>query len=147
MSSIASQIPASRVFSTVYSSTDQWKYQSSASLAFVRGIHRWPVNPPHKRPVTWKMFPFDDVIMKKHEIYLCFVSFLQIWLKYFLIEVKDPHTLPCQYPCWPDDAENRGISGKDIDLVPRNIHGTASQNVNPFSPVTSVGGGGAFLRW
>ena len=39
------------------------KHQSSASQAFVRGIHRWPVNSPHKRPVTRKMFPFDDVIM------------------------------------------------------------------------------------
>ena len=38
-------------------------HQSSASLAFVRGIHRWPVNSPHKLPVTRKMFPFDDVIM------------------------------------------------------------------------------------
>ena len=27
------------------------------------GIHRWPVNSPHKGPVTWKMFPFDDVII------------------------------------------------------------------------------------
>ena len=42
---------------------DQRKHQSSASLAFVRGIHRWPVNSPHKGPVTWKMFPFDDVFM------------------------------------------------------------------------------------
>ena len=33
------------------------------SLAFVRGIHRWPVDSPHKRPVTWKMFPFDEAIM------------------------------------------------------------------------------------
>ena len=32
--------------------------------AFVRGIHRWPVNSPHKGPVTRKMFPFDDVIMQ-----------------------------------------------------------------------------------
>ena len=30
---------------------------------FVRGIHRWPVNSPHKWPVSRKMFPFDDVIM------------------------------------------------------------------------------------
>ena len=27
------------------------------------GIHRGPVNSPHKRPVTRKMFPFYDVIM------------------------------------------------------------------------------------
>ena len=29
----------------------------------VRGIHRGPVNFTHTGPVTWKMFPFDDVIM------------------------------------------------------------------------------------
>ena len=29
----------------------------------VRGIHQWPVNSPHKGPVTRKLFPFDDVIM------------------------------------------------------------------------------------
>ena len=28
------------------------------------GIHRWSVNSQHKGPVTWKLFPFDDVIMK-----------------------------------------------------------------------------------
>ena len=39
------------------------KYQCSASLAFVWRIHWWPVNSPHKWPVTWKIFPFDDVIM------------------------------------------------------------------------------------
>ena len=51
---------------------DQRKHQSSASLAFVWGIHRRPVNSPHKGPVTRKMFPFDDVIMNsfKH-FYLC----------------------------------------------------------------------------
>ena len=51
------------VYSAVYSGADQGKHQSSTSLAFVRGIHRWPVNSLHKRPVTRKMFPFDDVIM------------------------------------------------------------------------------------
>ena len=51
------------VYTTVYSGADQRKHQSSASLAFVRGIHRRPVNFPHKWPVTRTMFPFDDVIM------------------------------------------------------------------------------------
>ena len=51
------------VYSTVYSDADQRKHQSSASLAFVWGIHRLPVNSPHKWPVTQKMFPFDDVMM------------------------------------------------------------------------------------
>ena len=35
------------VCSTVYS--DQREHQSSTSMAFVRGIHRWPVNSPHKK--------------------------------------------------------------------------------------------------
>ena len=51
------------VYSIVYSGVHQRKHQSSASLAFVREIHRGPVNFPHKWPVTRKMFPFDDVIM------------------------------------------------------------------------------------
>ena len=51
------------VCSTVCSSTNQRKHQRSASLAFVRGIHRWPVDSPHKMPVTPKIFPFYDVIM------------------------------------------------------------------------------------
>ena len=64
MSTIASQITSlAIVYSTVYSGAFQRKHQSSASLAFVWGIHRGPVNSPHKRPVTRKMFPFDDVIM------------------------------------------------------------------------------------
>ena len=50
------------VYSTVYSGVDQRKRQSSASLVFVRKIHRWPVNPSHKWSVTRKMFPFGDVI-------------------------------------------------------------------------------------
>ena len=54
---------ASVVYSIVYSGSDQRKHQSSASLAFVWGIHLWPVNSPHKGPATRKMFPFNDVIM------------------------------------------------------------------------------------
>ena len=41
MSAMASQITSlTIVYSTVYSDADQWKHQSSASLACVRGIHR-----------------------------------------------------------------------------------------------------------
>ena len=53
MSLTASQITSlTIVYSTGYSDADQRKHQSSASLAFVRGIHRGPVNSPHKGPVT-----------------------------------------------------------------------------------------------
>ena len=49
------------VYSAIYSGTDQRKHQSSASLVFVRGIHRWPVNSPHKWgyaenvPIWWRL--------------------------------------------------------------------------------------------
>ena len=64
MDTIASQITSlTIVYSTVYSDADQRKHKSSASLAFVRGIHRGPMNSPHKGSVMRKMLPFDDVIM------------------------------------------------------------------------------------
>ena len=69
MTMLASQITSlTIVYSIVYSGVNQRKHQSSASLAFVREIHRGPVNFPHKWPVTRKMFPFDDVIMDLHDI-------------------------------------------------------------------------------
>ena len=65
ISTIAFQIISlTIIYSIVFSDADQRKYPSSASLAFVWGIHRGPPNSPHKWPVTRKMFPFDDVIMK-----------------------------------------------------------------------------------
>ena len=64
MGTMASQITSlTIVYSIVYSGADQRKIQSSTSLAFVRGIHWWPVNSPHKGPVTRKMFPFDDDVI------------------------------------------------------------------------------------
>ena len=66
MRAMASQITRIMiVYWTVYSGADQRKHQSSTSLAFVRGLHRSPVNSPHKGPVTRKMFPFDDVMIHR----------------------------------------------------------------------------------
>ena len=62
-----------------FSGADQRKHQSSALLAFVRRIHRWPVNSPHKGPVTRKIFRFDDVIMRCR----CFHK-LDVWSKVYL---------------------------------------------------------------
>ena len=64
MGVVAAQITSlTFVYWTAHSGADQRKHQSSASLAFVRGIHLWPVNSPHNWLVTRKMFPFDGVIM------------------------------------------------------------------------------------
>ena len=57
MGATASQITnLTIVYSTDYSDADQRKHQSSASLAFERGIHRGPVISPYKWPVTGKCF-------------------------------------------------------------------------------------------
>ena len=59
MSALASQITSLTIaYSTVYSSADQRKHQTPRP---------WPVNSPHKWPVTWKMFPFDGVIMRSQK--------------------------------------------------------------------------------
>ena len=64
MALMASQITSLTIdYSTLYLGADQRRHQSSASLTFVWGIHRWLVNSAHKGPVTRKMFPFDDIIM------------------------------------------------------------------------------------
>ena len=69
MSVMASQITSLTIaYSTVCSGADHRKHQRSSLLAFVRGIHRWPVNSPHKGPVTRKLFPFDDVIMSSGQL-------------------------------------------------------------------------------
>ena len=65
MGAMASQITSlAIVYSSVSSGAVTKKNQSSASLAFVWGIHRWPVNSPLRLPVTRKIFPFDDAIMR-----------------------------------------------------------------------------------
>ena len=79
------------VYSTVYSDTDQRKHQSFASLAFVRGIHWWPVNSPHKEPVTRKMFPFDDVIMHE-DVFRCHAAWPN-WLSHKTILKTVPYEM------------------------------------------------------
>ena len=66
--------------STVHSGADQRKHQSSPSLAFVRGIHGRLVNSPHKGPVTWKMFPFDDIIMIMQHTYIIYMMLMISWI-------------------------------------------------------------------
>ena len=89
MGAIASQITRLMIgYSTVYSGTDQ-RHQNTASLAFVRGIHRSPVNSPHKGPVSRKMFPFDDVII---------IGF-RAWISYYITPFNmDVLTYPCPNP-------------------------------------------------
>ena len=57
------------------------KHQSCASLAFVRGILRGPVNSPHIWTVTRKMFPFDYAIMVKEAAMRFHFHGLKMWCR------------------------------------------------------------------
>ena len=100
MSAMASQINSlTIVYLTVYSGTDQRKHRSSASLAFVRGTHRSPVNSTHKGPVTRKMFPFDDVIMVVRSWGCCNIKYLfETDLKPKSREILFPYNSFSSYP-------------------------------------------------
>ena len=98
MGAITSQITSLMiVYSTVYSDADQRKHQSSASLAFMRGIHRLTVNSPHKCPVTRKMFPFDDVIM---DIFITNQSTTQPQVRYLMRGINGEKLGSKMFECW-----------------------------------------------
>ena len=97
MTTIASQITSlTIVYSTFCSGADQRKHQSSASLAFVQGIHRGPVNSPHKGPVTRKMFPFDDVIMGQGAVTTHYIP-SESYLKFKSRDISFAHHLFLSY--------------------------------------------------
>ena len=92
MSAMTSQVTdVSIVYLTVCSGRDQRKHQCSVWLAFVRGIHRWPVNSPHKGPVTRKYFH----MMTSPWVIVFFVrrSSKRTGLTWVLIIIKQAHLL------------------------------------------------------
>ena len=124
MSAMAFQITSlTIVYSTVYSGADQRKHQSSVSLAFVRGIHRWPVNPPTKGQQRWKCFPLMTsswllihVLTSKPPLNLghgCVITFSSLWMQ-LLVHATDTWG-PSQYPKRRLSVRSRKVS-KPRDL-------------------------------
>ena len=65
MSAMESQITSlTIVHPTVYS---RRRSKNTSKLRVTGLCDWWPVNTPHKGPVTRKMFPFDDVIVRIHK--------------------------------------------------------------------------------
>ena len=52
----------SRLFTQPFVQAQIKKNSKLRATGLCWGIHRWPVNSPHKGPVARKMFPFHDVI-------------------------------------------------------------------------------------
>ena len=84
------------VCSAVCSGSHQIQHKRSASLAFVRGIHRWPMDSPHKGPVTRKMFPFDYVIMMPTGVTTS-VFTVETNIASFVYAAPAPKRLTCLY--------------------------------------------------
>ena len=123
MSAMAFQITSlTIVYSSVYSGADQKNHQSSASLAFVRGIHRWPVNSHHKGPVTRKMLPFDDVIMSKaEEMNIAtsdmFISSRSRWNMYWTTQELYMRFVVCRVLMWSGNSQLTHIFKIDFIII------------------------------
>ena len=138
---MASQITSiTIVYSAVYSGGDEGKHQSSASLAFVRVLHCWPVNSPHKGPVTWNMFPFDDVnIIPWHgnQGQGGFVRNLGSGFPWQIdrgLEYHDCHSALCRCPLsskWGCSSDNSRIR-QPVNTVNRTYDLSGITHVTPF---------------
>ena len=136
MTTMASEITSlTIVYSTVYSGANQRKHQSSASLAFVLGIHRGPVNSPHKWPVTRKMPPFDDVIM------ICQVIFSFIRCSIHLSAPRPTSPLPFGWHALLGQHINNDIHYKTRDSrcgISTNIVTTGYQQNSHYMMSTNI---------
>ena len=144
MGSMASQITSlTIVYSTVYSGADQRKHQSRASLAFVRGIHREPLNSPHKEPVTGKMFPFDDIIMFAQMIQntkmclytiralLCFVMFSYLSILFLKVSSLSVVSTTIVKQCWGPSMNKFHASWKKRHIaITKNITKHNTEHLN-----------------
>ena len=129
MSTMTSQITSlETVYPIVYSGTDQRKYRSFASLAFVRGIHRSPVNSPHKGSVMRKTFPFHDIIMKR-----CISTLGKLIAR----RSRDkPHPSKCPDVAVTQDQQNHEIKDVtilDSDFVTETVKGNENVAMAPLS--------------
>ena len=114
MSVMASQVTGVSIVCSVGSDADQRRHQISTSLAFVWGIHRWPMNSPHKMPVTPKMFPFDNVIMDIDE----FICTCHVKKEALSGRLRGRHVasiiVRTKRPKWSDTLENTFISSRSL---------------------------------
>ena len=89
MSTMESQITSLTIVYSIFSlGADKKKHQSAESLAFGRGIRRWPVDYPQTEPATRKMFPFDDVIMSRGEFTT--IKARELWFSEYVMKIISP---------------------------------------------------------
>ena len=57
------------VCSEVFQSNNKGCIKAPHHWPFVKGIHWWPVDSPHKGPVMWKVFSYHDINMTPNYAY------------------------------------------------------------------------------
>ena len=102
MGAMASQIPASRLFSQLFIQAQIKENIKAPRHWLLCGEFTgdlWPVNSSHKWPITRKMFPFDGIIMTQY--LACILWFdLDIYLNQWSIKFKFlPAENICNHEC------------------------------------------------
>ena len=112
------------VYSTIYSGADQRKHPSSASLAFVRGIHRWPVNSPHKGPVTREMSPLMTSSCYSHS---------HLW--WYTIRTTAYFTHTCKHICYylPCVSDKTTIQLRHVSVFASQIISNSTVSFRAYS--------------
>ena len=91
----------------------------------MRGIHRWPVNSPHKGPVTRKMFPFDDVIMYAWGVEYTFIAIRKARVIQMMLQLPISWSSMLAQFCrvrvysWKKSVNNLGL----FPIMPPYVHG------------------------
>ena len=98
MGTMASQITSlTVVYSTIYSGADQRKHQSSAQLAFVRGIHRGPIpaqmaSNAEKVSIWWRHH-----VLLRYLLFSCLHIEFGAWRYFQFLPVLHVCTYACAY--------------------------------------------------
>ena len=122
MSAMVSQITSLNIFySTVYSGADERKHLSSSSLAFVRGIHRWPVDSRHKGSVT----PKNVSIYWRHQDAFC-LGPSDVYSDYWVLST-DYDNYAVVYICRDDRSETDACRVVDTQVIGRHTSLTPEQ--------------------
>ena len=115
---VSNHQPHDRLLNRIFMRRSKKKWKLRVTGLF-EGTHRWAVNSPHKGPVTWKMFPFDDVIMIQY-LYTDTVQIVDFFLRGR--QGTDFPQSQCFGCWWPADAWDQGISNHGIDEVIQEYH-------------------------
>ena len=119
------------VCSAVCSGANQQEYQRPTSLAFVRGIHRWPVNSPHKGPVTWKRFPFDDVTMYLVQIIVSEINYRVKTIQFIVSDINNRVKITMK-------IFTRALQNASLQITSNAIHIISFPTINHFQSAVKV---------